>query len=155
VPDGLQHTLLLAENVHRDRPETETELANTWLRPKPGAKNVEQWYGMVWVHDAARPNAPRNSLADAFGRNTRTGEDAERPYGGEATRFARPASHHADVFVAAFCDGHTRILRNDIEYRAYQQLMTPDGATAATVDDPRNHLTEFMVLPLRDSDYDD
>jgi len=40
------------------------------------------------------------------------------------------SSHHGGIVVVAFCDGHVRTISEDIEYRVYQHLMTPDGTTA-------------------------
>lgn len=44
--------------------------------------------------------------------------------------FARPASFHQGGVVAAFADGHTTFLSQDIDYVVYCQLMTPNGADA-------------------------
>ena len=40
---------------------------------------------------------------------------------------ARPSSNHPGGVVVAFCGGSTRFLREDIDYKVYWQLMTPDG----------------------------
>lgn len=42
----------------------------------------------------------------------------------------RPSSNHPGGFLVSFCDGSTRMLSDDIEYRVYCLLMTPDGANA-------------------------
>ncbi len=43
---------------------------------------------------------------------------------------ARLSSRHPGVVIATFCDGHTQILRDNIDYGVYRHLMTPDGKTA-------------------------
>jgi prepilin-type processing-associated H-X9-DG protein len=40
---------------------------------------------------------------------------------------ARPSSNHPGGVMVTFCDGRTIFLREDIDYKVYQQLMTPDG----------------------------
>ena len=41
-----------------------------------------------------------------------------------------PASNHPDGVIVAFCDGHTQFLLDNIDYRVYQHLMTPDSRAA-------------------------
>ncbi len=41
---------------------------------------------------------------------------------------ARPSSHHPGGVNAMFCGGNARFLADDIDYRVYTQLMTPNGA---------------------------
>lgn len=45
---------------------------------------------------------------------------------------ARPASGHPGGVNAVFADGHTRFIRDDIDYPVYCLLMTPNGANATT-----------------------
>jgi prepilin-type N-terminal cleavage/methylation domain-containing protein/prepilin-type processing-associated H-X9-DG protein len=45
---------------------------------------------------------------------------------------ARPASGHPGGVNAVFADGHTRFVRDDIDYPVYCLLMTPNGANATT-----------------------
>ena len=42
--------------------------------------------------------------------------------------YSRPSSDHSGGVNAATCDGAVFWLRDDIEYKVYQQLMTSDGA---------------------------
>lgn len=46
---------------------------------------------------------------------------------------ARPSSNHPGGVVVSFVDAHTKFLRDDIDYRVYCILMTPNGAKAVTV----------------------
>ena len=65
-----------------------------------------------------------------------------------------------ETFIAAFCQGNARAIREDIEFRVYQQLMTPQGQKAAYANTPNDHIEKdlplnkrFMNPPLSDSDY--
>jgi hypothetical protein len=155
-PDGANSTLLFSENVHRNYP-SDGDVGNTLLRPDISAKNVEQWYGMIWVFDPRSPLVPRPELADAFNRDTRQGDAANLPYGPAGTRFARPASNHPGVFVVAFCGGNTRVISESIAYPVYQQLMTPDGAKCVWLQNSSVNLSTatpaFQNIPVPLSDY--
>jgi prepilin-type processing-associated H-X9-DG protein len=48
----------------------------------------------------------------------------------DAMQWARPSSRHGGLVITAFCDGHQRALRTDIDYGVFRQLMTPNGTTA-------------------------
>jgi hypothetical protein len=58
------------------------------------------------------------------------------------------------VFNVAFAGGNARAIREDIEYRVYQQLMTPDGSKAVALDEPDLNMRLFMQPPLAASDYE-
>jgi len=62
---------------------------------------------------------------------------------------ARPSSRHSNGVNVAFCDGHTQFLREEIDYRVYQQLMIPADRKQRTSDDP----TE-VLLSIQQSFYD-
>lgn len=160
IKDGNGTTILLSENIHRDPPGSAKLPGNTWLRPASGAANPEQWYGMVWVVDPQSPRSPHASLTERFNQDTRLESELDQPYAASGTRFARPASDHPDVFVAAFCAGNTREIRDIIDYAVYQQLMTPFGAKAAPANAPNQPYETtlpadqcFMTPPLTDADY--
>jgi prepilin-type processing-associated H-X9-DG protein len=72
-------------------------------------------------------------------------------------RYARPASAHSGGMNVAFCDGHGDFLRDDIDYKVYQQLMTPWGRKCV---DPASHtpvsatIKAFQNLaPLAEKDW--
>jgi len=158
VKDGAATTLLLSENIHKDRAGT---LNTTWLRSstllQPGdgiARRAEQMFGMVWVYDRASPLAPTTQA--------RFNLDPASPvsYSALEQTYARPASDHPELFVVAFVGGNTRSIRSDIAYRVYQQLMTPKGAkcewsldTNQTQDMPAAFFNADSTNRLSDSDY--
>ncbi len=71
---------------------------------------------MVW-RQSPGPCSPINQCTDA----------ADRP---QDLKYARPSSRHGDGVVVIFCDGYGRFLSEDIDYRVYQHLMTPDSRAA-------------------------
>ncbi|HIN95351.1 MAG TPA: DUF1559 domain-containing protein [Planctomycetes bacterium] len=44
---------------------------------------------------------------------------------------ARPSSNHRGGITVGFADGHTAFITDDIDYIAYQSLMTPDNAKSS------------------------
>ena len=121
-----------------------------------GETNPEQRFGMVWVYDPSSfPNIPPRDMLDLFNRDTRSsGNDIYgEPIGRNSCRFARPASEHPEVFIVAFAGGNTRSVSENIDFRVYQQLMTPHGAKAAFQTAPTAFLTDAMNPPLSESDY--
>lgn len=174
INDGESTTLLIVENVHKDPRAGSNNIVGTWLgpvqsnplaSPTPATSemtmNPEQRFGCVWVYDfKGNPLAPTPLLFEPIGRDTRPDDASGGNYAAQGSRFARPASNHPDVFVAGFCGNNAKEISNDIEYRVYQQLMTPNGAKAARADNP-NELIEnysdpearFMTKPLSDSEY--
>jgi prepilin-type N-terminal cleavage/methylation domain-containing protein len=173
LPDGASRTLLISENVQKD------EELNTWLGPinapnglpvsnrnnlTQRGTNPEQRFGMIWVvGPSSSPFQPEDDHFQPISRDLRAPGDQDsygNPSGLEEYAFARPASVHPEVFMAAFCEGNTREINNDIDYRVYQQLMTPNGlktAYAGKNGDPiEANFTAgqgFMSPPLGDNDY--
>ena len=163
VKDGLGTTLLVSENIHRDR--------TTWLSPVQGTQigdpgeyvnmslNPEQRFGFMWVYDTNSPKAPAMNVQQPL--NKEVDFSGSGGYTDEGALFARPASEHPEVFIAAFCDGTTREIRQDIAYQVYQQLMTPEGLKAEVVTANPPFFVEqvsdtnkrFMIEPLNAGDY--
>ena len=97
--DGQTHTLLLSENLQ----------AGDW------AAVVKQTNVFVW-HPVAAPAVPEQTI-NGNKETAVPGPDS-----------ARPSSAHTGGAIVAFADGHTQFLRENIEYKVYQHLMTPDSA---------------------------
>jgi hypothetical protein len=158
VKDGMDTTLLVSENVHRDQ--------TTWLSPLQATQmngtadmttNPEQRYGFMWIFDGNSPGPPDINNFQPFNRDTLNAAgnftNATPKY-----RYARPASEHPDVFVVAFCGGSTRDINQNIEYRVYQQLMTSDGMKAEVPNSNPKVIIEntnqrFMNPPLNAGEY--
>lgn len=165
IRDGLSRTILISENVHKDADLGAFKC--TWLGPLQAnavtdgsptyndmTSNPEQRFGMIWVYDQSNPLVPNQTLFMTLNRDQPSGSSGN--YSSQGSAFARPASYHGDEFQVAFCDGTARSISQDIEYRVYQQLMTPDGQKA---DIPganpslRPQLIKYMTPPLGDGDY--
>jgi hypothetical protein len=126
--------LLLSENIHKDGPTSSVN--SSWLRSEALSAPLsgEQVYGMVWVYtDNANTALNPVSMQARFNRQDETPPSA---YANGEAYYARPASAHPEVFNAVFAGGNTRTINEAIEYRVYQQLMTPNGAKCVWPDSP-------------------
>ena len=167
IKDGSNTTLLLSENIHKDDAAGHTWLSSTYL--STNALATEQAFGMVWVY-TKNPNAlapfpplfyPFNSTKDPtqtpgdFLGNYIESPDENGSNIGKS--FTRPSSTHPELFIAAFVEGNVKSINTAIEYRVYQQLMTPNGAKAiyAGLTDADNKLMQnaFNAKPLSNSDF--
>ena len=66
--------------------------------------------------------------------------------------YARPSSYHTGGVNVAMCGGEVFFMRDDIDYKVYEQLMTPDGKHSDMPGDA-NAPTTFKGYTLNDSDY--
>ena len=162
VKDGANTTLLLSENIHKDDETSGAVFAHTWLTTPylvngPEPFRAEQAFGMIWVYEPGMSvNLPPANLFIQFNQSRDyTGvymnlDDYGQP-------FTRPASSHPELFIAAFVEGNTRSINQNVEYRVYQQLMTPNGNKAVypRLNDTQNAVMrrDFSAKPLSDADY--
>lgn len=165
IKDGSNTTLLLSENVHKDETDTigSPRIHNSWLRTSGFLGNPtritpdigEQPFGMVWVHDSGSPLAPGSNWQQRINRDDSDAAPYMFALGAENTgaRFARPASEHPEIVIAVFAGGNTRSISEQIAYRVYQQLMTPNGRNTQYFGRTRAQLDFFNIPPLSDSDY--
>jgi hypothetical protein len=98
--DGTTYTLLLSENLQ----------AGLWTDVD------EADVGMVWWREPAECS-----------RINRCTDVGPRP---QDIQYARPSSVHGGIIISSFCDGHQQQLRDNIDYKLYQQLMAPDDKAA-------------------------
>jgi prepilin-type N-terminal cleavage/methylation domain-containing protein len=168
IPDGSDATILVSENVQKD-PAGNNGVRATWIGPLQTTANVadmstnpEQRFGMIWVVGNNPPGPPQFDDFVPISKDSNPPDTSySNPSGGKTYRYARPASSHPEVFVAGFCGGTVKDIRNDIDYRVYQQLMTPNGlkieqpnggGIMLEVQLEKNN-QGFMVPPLSSSDY--
>jgi len=179
IKDGGNTTFLYSENIHKDDGTTGGP-TNTWIGSThwggsgdlDAHAQTEQAFGMVWVFNGnegpGTSKLPSEDYCQPFNRDTRTGAAASDPYITalgtgplQGVAFRRPASSHSEVFLAVFVGGNTRAIAEAIDYRVYQQLLTPNGAkavdpiTSTPEVRPANRATgmHFMNPPLSDTDY--
>jgi len=158
VRDGAGRTLMLSENIHKDESGI-SGVNSSWLRTSAlynSPAQAEQVFGMVWVFDSANPFAP--SLSGAQATFNREFEPPPVTYASQLAQYARPASAHPGTFNVVFVDGSTQIISESIEYRVYQQLMTPKGAKCVWPQDtsvvmPTAFFNSDPTQQLSDSDY--
>jgi prepilin-type N-terminal cleavage/methylation domain-containing protein len=127
IVDGATTTIMARENVD----------AGYW-------NSLEEIdHGIVWNLER------RLRLNDA--RGTRAPSDYS-DYG-----FARPSSYHSGGVNVVFCGNNASFLRDDIDYRVYVQLMTPDGRKSQVnlaSGSPEPAPLEFWSPPLAARDYE-
>lgn len=167
--DGTATTILFSENIHKDD-GFDSGPASSWLFSPywnssggESRRKTEQVYGMVWVFsgNVNTINAPGPAIFQPFGKDLRDSADVDIAYIEYANGipFTRPTSNHATTFNVTFVGGNVKEISNDIEYRVYQQLMTPNGSKATYPPNELAGLTNeemadaFMLKPLSDSDY--
>ncbi len=162
IKDGESTTLLLSENIHKDDSTTGGPI-NSWLYSTfwdgdssnlQELAQTEQAFGMVWTYDRNSRNAPNDQQFQSFNRDSRASQTPYITSPMQGIPFRRPASSHPEMFQVVFAGGNTRSINENIAYRVYQQLMTPNGAKAV---DPftgdKETVMNFMAKPLSDSDY--
>jgi len=159
VEDGALTTILLSENVHKDE-SGDGGYVSTWLSSSAWAaanpQIAEQPFGMVWVYDAENWVRPKTQAP--FNRDVEF--DTQRYlFTHLGAKYARPASYHPGIFFVAMAGGNVRTVSEDIDYRVYQQLLTPNGAKCVWTLDPSVDLSKaapaFRNLgqPLTDADF--
>jgi prepilin-type N-terminal cleavage/methylation domain-containing protein/prepilin-type processing-associated H-X9-DG protein len=139
IKDGAGTTLMLAENIHKSYYSSTNAPLFSWIAGSesldPTNYPSEQQLGFVWVvPKSGTAPSPGNTIND----QERIGGDTLQTglYDPTMPRFARPASSHGSGANAAYCDGHSSYLRDDIDYIVYVQLMTPNGRKCV---DPTDH----------------
>jgi prepilin-type N-terminal cleavage/methylation domain-containing protein/prepilin-type processing-associated H-X9-DG protein len=148
MKDGAATTLMFSENINKTyipvSPAGSPPLMS-WLGNPNGKYTVEQQLGFVWVvNEAPQPNNGPDDQESINGNSA-----AAVDFNPDIPRFARPASYHGNGVIVAFCDGHNSFLRQDIDYKVYQQLMTSSGRKCEDIVDPINASTidGFRNLP--------
>jgi len=156
IRDGMANTLLLSENIHRD------EGVGNWLRPTNTSAHFEQLFGMVW-HVVNPGDPPVLTIPTPASQERINRDDPITPVssysttaGAGPTQYARPASEHPELFIAAFAGGNVQKVRDNIDYLVYQRLLTPNGGKVEDPADPPNVMAiqNLRLLPTpADSDY--
>ncbi|MAZ94938.1 MAG: hypothetical protein CMJ73_02725 [Planctomycetaceae bacterium] len=100
--DGLEHTILLSENLD----------SGDWT------DHQENRIGFLWIADQAGWGKPLLGINQQGGQQQGRGRLA----------FARPSSRHPGGVLAVYASGRSVFLDEQIDYRVYTYLMTSDGS---------------------------
>ncbi len=136
IPDGESKTLLLTENLNA---------ADSYL------STDERLIAFVW-HPGTNPTniSPPERRVNGrwsgwnYGNATDQAANLDR---------ARPSSFHSGGVNAAFADGHTAFIREDIDYQIYRSLLTSNGNSAAPPDNALTSQTPAEAPNLSEADY--
>ena len=154
--DGTATTLMLSENLQSTNWVTDpTDLSNHPPKPFQSEFQIKQNMGFVWFitgnQDNALPPSQQvqrlgnynidsmriNALSKVIANPVRVNYSsviAPKQTGGLAA--SRPSSVHPGGVNTMFCNVHLRFISEDIDYRVYTQLMTPNGAQVIVESDP-------------------
>jgi len=149
--DGSSFTILLSENMQQDMYWGNVSLTQLQAGTPPGgttssyANAGQNDLVFFWVYGTGSSAAP-SGWYRINGDKTYTASGANQ----DDQAHARPASNHSGGVVCTFCDGHSKFIAEDIDYRTYKQLMTPydvqASGTGTTTGDGDN-------VPLNDNSY--
>jgi prepilin-type N-terminal cleavage/methylation domain-containing protein len=150
IVDGMSQTLLLTENIQAGEYGSKEYFFTSGL-DIPNAirlvSDAQLLTGFVWDYDpeiSASPPTDERCI------------NVKRNYGdrGPVTSyyFARPSSFHGSGVNAAMCDASVFFLREDIEYKVYEQLMTSNGAKS-NMQGPRSDPNAPINYVLQAEDY--
>ena len=106
--DGTASTLMLSEHT--------TE--GNWTDKDP---DIELRVGFVWTTGQDLDQMRIDSFEPA---------DNSSPPTDGLPRPGNPSARHRGIIVSTFCDGHVIFLSEEVNYRVYQHLMTPDSNEA-------------------------
>lgn len=160
--DGTKSTILLSENLDaRDwiqlPPPPASPLLSAPLQPDSTGRSF--WNAITWEQ-------PRSSDVPNWGTEgvPPTGIILNKPAASSALtdyQNGRPYSNHSGGFFVTYCDGRVEFMSEQIEYRVYCLLMSPDssnakytrnGALGSSVVYPPAWLVGTNLKPLTDSD---
>ena len=134
--DGTKATIMLSENMDaRDwaivstSPPPATGNKTPWFDPGVTQGGESYWNAILW--EQPEPGLPGNSLwatTDAP-TNTRLNKPSTAALPSDLSN-ARPYSNHSGGFFVTYCDGHTEFMSEEVQYRIYCLLMSPDSGAA-------------------------
>jgi prepilin-type N-terminal cleavage/methylation domain-containing protein len=125
--DGTSMTILLSENCTRrdfDHNGAPPYLGNTWSNTYIGSSGApvvsapQEHDSAIFWHGASEWLEVGTTL---IGINQHKDNHPLDP------QHARPASYHAGIVIATFCDGHTRKISETVDWLVYCRLMSPRG----------------------------
>jgi len=156
--DGPSNTIMLSENLQATTWATDpTDEKHQPAYPFASEFQIRQNTGMVWFV-TGNPDNTGPAAAGATFNPQALGVNALRdaavpvsPSGG--LNYARPSSNHPGGVNAFFCDNHYRFISEDIDYKVYTQLMTPNGKDAIVGLPDKKARDAGWKYELNESDY--
>jgi prepilin-type processing-associated H-X9-DG protein len=150
VVDGTSKTLMLSENIQAGEYSS-----SAYFAPPPADTNTavplisdaQLLTGFVWDWDPAITASPP---ADERCINGKKNFGPRAPI--TTYYYSRPSSYHSGGVNVAMCDGSLIWLRENIEYKVYEQLMTSDGAKS-NMQGPKTDSNSPINYVLNDQDY--
>jgi prepilin-type N-terminal cleavage/methylation domain-containing protein/prepilin-type processing-associated H-X9-DG protein len=150
IVDGTGQTLMLSENIQAGEYST----AEYFGPPAPDiptairrVSDAQLLTGFVWDMDPDVATSPPDDERRINGNKS---------YGPRAPvttyYYSRPSSWHPGGVNAAMCDARVIWLREDIEYKVYEQLMTSHG-DRSNMQGPRNDPNAPINYVLQADDY--
>jgi prepilin-type N-terminal cleavage/methylation domain-containing protein len=166
IPDGASNTIMISENAAAFQ-YTDTTDSNAAPQQFGNASKAECSTGFVWwrgtgfnsVASGSNPTDGRriNGLMPGDLRKFPTATppsyvDQSDPNGLKKYSYQRPSSYHTGGVNVAMCGGEVFFMREDIDYKVYEQLMTSDGKHSDMPGSASDPTTNLGYL-LNDSDY--
>jgi prepilin-type N-terminal cleavage/methylation domain-containing protein len=157
IPDGASNTLMFSENIQADRysnPNWLTSITAPQQYPMTTIFDIERYTGFVWDPGVAtsvptspveRINGDKNAPLPS---GSVSGFNNMVPY-----YYARPSSSHSGGVNVAMCGGEMMFLRDDIDYKVYQQLMTSNHRLSLDVPGDINDPQSNKGYILDDADW--
>ena len=177
--DGMSMTLMMSENLQATNWATDP-LDPKSNRPFDSEFQIRQAMGFVWFVTGE----PNNQLPDVTTANYQDVDWRSLPINGRAQELntpirrayddrsppartgglaaCRPSSNHPGGVNAYFCDGHYRFLTDELDYRVYCRLMSPnDRDVVIAIDLNSQPVTagksqaawDRWVVPVSESEY--
>lgn len=87
------------------------------------------WQGFTWRMLQADAGNPNFGMTGNIPTGTLLNKNINSPAPDDFVS-GRPSSNHPGGFIVTMCDGSSRFMSEDMEYRVYCMLMSPDGANA-------------------------
>jgi hypothetical protein len=134
IPDGASRILMLSENIQAGEYSSAAFFSPPpySFPPADDLKSQVTMYcdaqlltGFVWDEDPATATSPPTDE-----RRINGNKDVGPRAPANNCHYSRPSSYHPGGVNATMCDASVIWLREDIEYKVYQQLMTSDGANS-------------------------
>jgi prepilin-type processing-associated H-X9-DG protein len=149
ILDGTSQTLMLSENIQAGEYS-----AIDYFSPPLDVPNAirlvsdaQLLTGFVWDYDPEITYAPPT---DERCINGNKGYELRAPV--TTYYYSRPSSNHPGGVNAAMCDASVFFLREDIEYKVYEQLMTSNRAKSS-LQGPKSDPNAPINYVLREEDY--